>query len=43
MLRDPAACEAMGRVAAASASRYSDLPDRTAAALLSLLPGQAAA
>jgi 3-deoxy-D-manno-octulosonic-acid transferase len=43
MLRDPAGCEAMGRVAAASASRYADLPDRTAKALLGLLPGLAAA
>jgi 3-deoxy-D-manno-octulosonic-acid transferase len=42
MLRDPAACDAMGRVAAASASRYTDLPDRTATALLGLLPGAAA-
>jgi 3-deoxy-D-manno-octulosonic-acid transferase len=43
MLRDPAACEAMGRVAAAAASRYADLPDRTATALLGLLPDMAAA
>jgi 3-deoxy-D-manno-octulosonic-acid transferase len=42
MLRDPAAREAMGRAAAASASRYADLPDRTATALLGLLPDRAA-
>jgi 3-deoxy-D-manno-octulosonic-acid transferase len=41
MLRDPAACAAMGRVAAAAASRDADLPDRTAAALLGLLPAVA--
>ena len=38
MLRDPAARTAMGGAAVASASRYADLPDRTAAALLDLLP-----
>jgi 3-deoxy-D-manno-octulosonic-acid transferase len=38
MLRDPVARDAMGRAAAASASRYADLPDRTAAAMLELLP-----
>jgi 3-deoxy-D-manno-octulosonic-acid transferase len=43
MLREPASCAAMGRVAAASASRYADLPDRTATALLGLLPDMAAA
>jgi 3-deoxy-D-manno-octulosonic-acid transferase len=41
MLRDPGAREAMGRVAAASASRYADLPDRTAAAVLGLLHASA--
>jgi len=34
--------DAMGRAAAAAGSRYADLPDRTAAALLALLPGPAA-
>jgi 3-deoxy-D-manno-octulosonic-acid transferase len=38
MLRDPDAREVMGLAAAALASRYADLPDRTAAALLDLLP-----
>jgi len=38
MLRDPAARAAMGQAAAAAASRDADLPDRTAAALLGLLP-----
>ncbi len=38
MLRDPAARDAMGRAAEAAASRDADLPDRTAAALLGLLP-----
>jgi 3-deoxy-D-manno-octulosonic-acid transferase len=42
MLRDPAARAAMGHAAAALASRYADLPDRTAAALLGLLPKAAA-
>jgi 3-deoxy-D-manno-octulosonic-acid transferase len=41
MLRDPAACDAMGRAAAAAASRYADLPDRTAAVMLGLLPDMA--
>ena len=38
MLRDPVARDAAGQAAAAVASRGSDLPDRTAAALLALLP-----
>ncbi|MBS0560172.1 MAG: 3-deoxy-D-manno-octulosonic acid transferase [Proteobacteria bacterium] len=38
MLCDPAAREAAGRAAAAVASKDADLPDRTAAALLALLP-----
>jgi 3-deoxy-D-manno-octulosonic-acid transferase len=42
MLRDHPACAAMGRAAAALASRYADLPDRTAMALLHLLPAAAA-
>jgi hypothetical protein len=37
MLRDPGARDAMGRTAEAAASRYTDLPDRTAEAMLGLL------
>jgi 3-deoxy-D-manno-octulosonic-acid transferase len=42
MLRDSEARAAMGRAAEAAASRYADLPDRTASALLGLLPAPAA-
>jgi 3-deoxy-D-manno-octulosonic-acid transferase len=42
MLRDPGARDAMGRAAEAAASRYADLPDRTAEAMLGLLPDLAA-
>jgi 3-deoxy-D-manno-octulosonic-acid transferase len=38
MLHDPRARDAMGAAAAAAASRYADLPERTAEALLALLP-----
>jgi 3-deoxy-D-manno-octulosonic-acid transferase len=37
MLRDPAACAAIGERGAACASRHAELPDRTAATLLGLL------
>jgi 3-deoxy-D-manno-octulosonic-acid transferase len=42
MLRDPGVRDAMGRAAEAAASRTADLPERTAEAMLGLLPGMAA-
>jgi 3-deoxy-D-manno-octulosonic-acid transferase len=40
MLRDPARCRAMAEAAAASVQRHGELPRRTAAALLELLPAR---